>query len=74
MMRKVRTRPLGIYVFFLSRVSLLICFGFIFILSGFGFFFFFFLTKWNLFSLFLFIFYLVADWGRGVSESGIVED
>lgn len=40
MMRKVRTRPLGIYVFFLSRVSLLICFGFIFILSGFGFFFF----------------------------------
>lgn len=50
MMRKDWTQPLGIYFFFLSWVSLLICFGFSFFVWN-WFCFFFLLTKWNLFSL-----------------------
>lgn len=52
MMRKDWTQPLGIYFFFLSWVSLLICFGFSFFLSGIGFVFFFWPS--GICSLFLF--------------------
>lgn len=68
MMRKDWTQPLGIYFFFLSWVSLLICFGFSFFVWNWFCFFFFWPS--GICSLFLF---LLSCW-LGGSERGIVED